>query len=577
MGRPSRRSITNGAPVLGVVVLLLGALTWPLLFTYSGFSGDWEQHLWLMWHQSRSIQSDHFPSLFINDEYGVFYPIYAFYGGTIYAVGGVLSLALGGAPVTAYVLIFVVDFLAAFGGWYWLGRMAGVGRWQAIVPGLIFITSAYYMLVLYVQGDWAEFTGVSMIPLMVAAGLSVLRSERMGLGPAVALGASGVLFFGAHNITILLGLTTLGIIGVAAVTCIPDARGQVSRKGVIRVVGVLVPAGMVSAWFLLPALAYASHMHTGHDIGEAREALTSTAGLVSMRHIFSLSRASVFAGNLPYPFPLTLPVLAMAWVLVGAVTLPWGASKRNWRRFLLICCATCILVIVTMTHVGLLLALPHFYWLIQFSYRLEAYVLLTLCAAILAGFALARNGSRWARVWVWMAVPICAVSLIDAVQQIRAYPYPGEDRYAVTASYGAATGTNNTNYLDDSEPVIAARGLRTIAFSSAAIHDDSLSWSNHLPAGTRVVTNIDAGRYLLNITGAKAVGIDSEHHRMVLEIGSGATGTVTVSPGHSLPIVLGRLLTLCGLAILGLELLVLLSRRARQRWRARPLAQVSWG
>jgi hypothetical protein len=66
MSRRPWRPIVRGAPVLGVAVLLLGVLTWPLLFTYSGFDGDWEHHLWLVWHQSLSIQSGHFPSLFLD-------------------------------------------------------------------------------------------------------------------------------------------------------------------------------------------------------------------------------------------------------------------------------------------------------------------------------------------------------------------------------------------------------------------------------------------------------------------------------------------------------------------------------
>jgi hypothetical protein len=42
-----------------------------------------------------------------------------------------------------------------------------------------------------------------------------------------------------------------------------------------------------------------------------------------------------------------------------------------------------------------------------------------------------------------------------------------------------------------------------------------------------------------------------------------ATDTITISTGDSLPIVLGRLLTFCGLAILLLELLILLHRSVR--------------
>jgi hypothetical protein len=592
MSRRPRRSITRGAPVLAAAVLVLGALTWPLLFTYSGFAGDWEHHLWLVWHQSLSIQSGHFPSLFLNSSYSVFYPLYAFYGGTLFAVAGTLSLALGHAPVQAYVLICIVDFAAALGGWYWLGRMAGVGRWPAMAPGLVFVTSAYYITLVYVRGDWPEFTGVSMIPLMVASGVSVLRAERLRPGAAFALAASSVLFFGSHNITILLGLTTLALTGLALVVCVPDARGLLSRRGAIRLSGVVVPAALVSAWYLLPALAYDSRTRIASEYRHAQGTIRVTAGLVSLGHLLSFSRGSALPTASPYPFALSLPVLAIAWVLVGVLILPRGSRNRTWTRLLMVCCGMALLTAVVMTHVGLLLALPRPYTATQFSYRLETYVLLELCAAMLAALVLARGGSRRVRPWTWIAIPVCIVSLLGAIQQIRAYPYPGQDRYEALESYGEIAALNDEDYQDVSAPVIAARGLSTVDIPFESVHDDRVSFSTHLRPGTLVATNIGAGSYLVHVTGAKAVGVDSQTGDMVLQVGSGAgaddgrgggagerrsgeaaasTGstpeeTITVSTGGSLPIVLGRVLTLVGLSILALELLVLpvcrlLSRR----------------
>jgi hypothetical protein len=584
MSRRSRTaSITRRAPVLGVAVLLLGALTWPLLFTYSGFFGDWENHLWLMWHQSLSIESGHFPSLFLNSSYSVFYPFYAFYGGTLYATGGVLSLALGGAPVQAYVLIYLLDFAATLGGWYWLARMAGVGRWLAMVPGLVFATSAYYILVAYVQGDWAEFTGISMIPLMVAAGLSVLRADRLRARAGLALAASSILFFGSHNLTIVFGLSTLALIGLAVLICIPDARRLVRSRSVLRVAGVVVPAIMVSAWYLLPAVVYSGRTRVGVNGGSPEE-LKEAVVLVAFRHLFTFSRASAAPSNVPWAFALSLPVLAIVWVLVGILVLPWDNRNRPWTRLLLICSAMTLAVIVLMTHAGLLLALPSPYSYLEYSYRLETYVLLSLCAAVLAGLVLARGNSRRARVWRWMAIPVCAVSLVGAIQQIRAFPLPSQDRYATLDSYGEIESGNNEEYQDPSLPKIAARNLPALDIPAEAVHDDRVSFTTHVRPGTLVSTNIGAGPYLVHVTGAKPVGIDSETGDMVLQIGYGhgatANGssaadgsaqpnpqeTISISTGRSLPIVLGRLLTLGGLAILLVELLILPACRLLVRW-----------
>jgi hypothetical protein len=579
MSRLRRRSLTTAIPVMGAAALLIGALTWPLLFTGSGFSGDWTHQLWLLWHQSLSIRSSHFPSLFINSSYSVFDPIFAFYGGTLYAVTGLLSLAMGGAPVQAYVCVYMLDFLAALAGWYWLGRMAGVGRWLSLVPGLIFVTSAYYLMVLYVRGDWPEFTGVSMIPLMVAASLSVMRGDRLRVRPAVALAVSSMLFFGAHNITILLGLTMLALTGLAVLICVPDARRQITRRGILRVACVIVPAALVSAWYLLPVLAYHSRTLIGSNYVAKQEVLTYNAGLVSFDHLFTLSRVSA-TGPSPYPFALSLPVLAIAWVLIGILVLSRGGN-RAWARLLLICSLLTVLVTVVMTHVSLLLALPRVYWTIQFTYRLESYVLLELSAAILAALALSRGTSWRGRAWRWMALPVCVVSLIGAIQQILVYPYPGPDRYDTLKSYAEFITSGKEAYQDVSAPVIIGR-LPTLNFPLSAIHDNRASVLVRVRPGTLAATNIAAGTYLLNITGAEPVGVDPSTDRMVLRIGSagaaaatgggdarGSTGTIppqriSVSTGDDLPIVLGRLLTLGALAVLSLELLVVpVARLAR--------------
>ncbi len=554
---------------------MLVALTWPLLFTYSGFAGDWDHHLWLLWHQSRTIETGHLPSLFLNSSYSVFYPLYAFYGGTLYTLGALLSLLFGGAPVQAYVLVYVLDFTAAFGGWYWLSRMAGIDRWQALIPGLVFVTSTYYMVIVYVQGDWPGFTGISMIPLMLAAGLSVLRAERLRLGPALALTAAGILFFGSHNITILLGLSTLALTAVAILSCVPDARRALTRRGVARLAGVVVPSALVSAWYLLPTLAYSSSTRIGNEYSQARSALRGTAGLVSLSHLFTFSRTSGPGLPAPYYLALSLPVLAIAWVLVGIVVLPWGSRNRTWVRTLLICSAVAVVIALVMTHVGLLLALPRQYTLIQFSYRLEIYVLLMLCGAILAALVLARDRSRHphghghghghgrvrVRVWRWMAVPVCAVSLAGAVQQLTALPNPGQDRYVTLDYYGEVETGNNRDFQDVSQPVIPGRGLASVQIPSASIHNDRASFTTSQRPGTLIATNIGAGPNLVHITGAKPVGVDSETGDMVLQLGSAGTAlpqtTVTVSTAHSLPVVLGALVTLGALAILLVQLILI--------------------
>jgi hypothetical protein len=574
--RPQRSAITRRTLLFGAAVLLLGSLTWPLLFTYSGFAGDWNHHLWLMWHQSIALESNHFPSFFLNSSYSVFYPTYAFYGGTVYAVGGLLTLLLG-APVSAYVLIYVLDFAAAFGGWYWLGRMAGVGRWLAMIPGLVFISSAYYILVAYPQGDWPELTGISMISLMLASGLSVLRSKRLRVAPALALAASSILFFGSHNLTIMLALTTLVLAGAAVLLFIPDARQALTRVGVARVAAITIPGAMVSAWYLLPTFAYHSSTRIDSEYGQARAELTGNVSLVALQHLFTFSRTAAPG--------MSLPALAIVWVLAAILVLPRAGHNRTWMRMLLICSAISLLAAIAMTHPSLLLHLPRQYTLIQYSYRLEAYVLLGLCGAILAALVLARSSSRRApgrsaprsvRVWVWMAIPVCLVSLGGAVYQITEFPYPGKDRYTTLEYFGEVETGDNRDYQDVAQPVIPGQGLATVSIPPESVHGDRASFSTSKPPGTLLATNIGGGSNLVALTGAKDAGVDSQTGNMVIQVGAPPSGahsssagtaehTISVATAGNLPIVLGRVLTLLGLAVLALELLALLALRLRAR------------
>jgi hypothetical protein len=85
-----------------------------------------------------------------------------------------------------------------------------------------------------------------------------------------------------------------------------------------------------------------------------------------------------------------------------------------------------------------------------------------------------------------------------------------------------------------------------------------------------VATNIAAGSYLLHVSGARPVGISPRGGLMVLEVDAGGSeppGTITVTSANSAPIVLGRVLTLAGLAILALELAFLPARRLLARRR----------
>jgi hypothetical protein len=560
-----RVGITLAGPTL-----LIGVFCWPLLFTSATFNEDWLNHLWYVWHQSLAIRADHMPSLFLNYSKGVFYPLYAFYGGTIYALAGALSLSLGDAPLETYILTYLLGFVSAYGGWYWMARMFGLGRRQAHVPGLLFITAAPYLMLIYGLGDWPEFLAVSSMPLLMAAALSILRARRMHPWPAVVLAGSGIVFFGSHILTVIWGSTVLVAVGLTIVAGVPQAHAAVTRTGLIRVLGLLGLALLVSAWFLLPTFAYESHTVIASSYPTFRELLRSTSYTVAFKHLFTLSRAAT-AGTV---LTVALPVLAILWVFGGIVIGLWSGRRGTWMRVLLIVSLVTSAIIVIMTHVGLILILPRPYATVQFSYRLEGYVLLGVSGAVLAVLVMARDDACELKLWTWMLVPILIVSIAGAVQQTETYKR-GPSRSVALSSYLNPIYEEEglLNYVDDSLPYIPSR-LSEVDFHP---HGERASVTVRLGAGRRIDTNIRADPSLVHVTGARIVGDDTRADDVLEVIDPNelaakrgavtrgdrrppATEKISVSPANSLPVVLGRTLTAIAVVALTLQLVVAAAR-----------------
>src|SRR5207342_2214072 len=113
------------------------------------YFADWENHLYLIDRQSDAIRESGLPSAFLHTaETGLFYPQPAFYGATLYAIGGYLAVATG-SSWAAYLLLWALSVAMAYGGTWWLARQAGVGALLAHLPALVVVTSAYALTNVY--------------------------------------------------------------------------------------------------------------------------------------------------------------------------------------------------------------------------------------------------------------------------------------------------------------------------------------------------------------------------------------------------------------------------------------------
>ncbi len=560
----------------GLALVVIGAVSWPLVFSSATFNNDWLNHLWYMWHQSLAIRDGHAPSLFLDYSGGIFYPIYAFYGGTLYALVGTLSLALGNDPLQTYVLSYLLGFAAAYGGWYWIARTSGVRGWLAHMPGLVFVTSASYLTMIYALGDWPEFLAVSMMPLMIAAGLSVLRTPRLRFGPALALAGSSVVFFGSHLLTMVWGSTVLAVVTVSSLVGTPGVRRRLTRAGVLRVAALVLPAAMVSAWFLLPTVAYEAHTLVAHAYPHARALLRQLMYTVAARNLFTLSRAPA-PGTI---VSLALPILAVAWVLVSIAMLAWRRRRGTEMRVLLIVAIATLALTVVMTHAGLILALPRAYAMLQFSFRLESFVLLGISGAMVVVLAIARGGDVWLRRWAWLLAPIAVVSVIGAAQQTGAHRQGKDRSTALSYLTPPPERFGQFDYLDNRLREEYEEPLSQVYFPISTNASRAVSEVVRVPPDRLVATNIRGGSDLLDVRGATIVGVDQRLDD-VLELSetSGShsassasthvtppTATISVGPAAPLPVAAGRAISLIALAVLAGELGLLAVRGVYGHW-----------
>ncbi len=562
--------------------LVIGAMSWPLLFTDAAFNEDWVHHLWYTWNQSLAIRENLHPSFFINYSYSVFYPEYAFYGGTLYAIVGSFSLALGDAPLVAYVASYLVGFLVAYAGWYRLARMAQIGRWWAPLPGLVFVTSSYYITLVYARGDLQEFLAISILPPLLASGLTILRAGRLSLASAFVFAVSAIVFFGSHNLTILWGSTLFALMSALVLIFIPSVRPWVSRRSLLCLAAIAVPALLVNAWFLLPAVAYESRTLIAHETAHWETLLREFVYIIPVRNLFTVTRRSVAPDT---DFSLALPVLAMAWSLAAVAVYRWGrgrgAHTGDWLRLFLISAALIAAITVLMTHAGIVLALPWPYTILQFGYRLESYIMLLTSAAVLAGLALAQSSSARRQLWRWALVAVVIFSVVGAIGQASDYPRAIPTRAGVVGGVAHAniSLTGQGDYLDASLPSLQdPYGAPIVRFPPTAVHDERVSRVVHLQPHQWVYTNIGGGPELVHVSGARIVGRETGGHD-VLEIGqsTGArrhggrearpTEVITVSAANGTIVVLGRVLSLVGIvSLLGVFAVLLVRyRRAARR------------
>jgi hypothetical protein len=557
-----------GGPWL-LPIVVIGLVMWPMASTDMTYQSDWVNHLWLIEHVAETLRTRHHPSLYTNDGTSVLYPNFAFYGATAYSIFGAVALLLGSAR-DAFVAVCVLALGAAYGGWYWLGRMAGLGKWTAQLPCILAVTAPFVLTIVYDRGALAEFVAVLMVPLLMASVVGVLRADRLHAAPALALVVSIVMFFGTHNLTVLWGGTVLVIVVAAVCAVAAPARSLVTRDGVLRVLVVAVPALLVNAWFLVPDLAYQSQTWIVSVLPRWRVLLEETMVFVAPSSLFRLSGRGTTSGDAASATIHTaLPLLTIGWGVVTALMVAPRWRQSASVRVLFVLSVLAAALVVLMSHAGLILALPEPYTMLQFSFRLESEILLLVAGATVAGLVALRTAGGRVAQWTWALVPVVAVSLVMAVLQADGAPRD----YSVRPFYSPpGSRLPNFDYSSVKVPLGADPRLPALWFSPAEA-DASGRVTSVITArpGDYVQSNLAASPDLVDVVGAEVVAnkVDGGTILRIDPEGRAGVQVITASEAHPWPVHVGRLLSLLGLLGLAANAAVL-ARRSLRRRRAAP-------
>jgi hypothetical protein len=558
-------TVAGGLTLAAVVIYVC---TYPMIdgrageIRGGGFVGyDWFAHLWYIWHQQESLKAHLLPSFFAHNATGVFDPHFAFYGGTLYTITGAVALVLG--HDAAYVASWIWAFMMAYGGLYWMARQAGVRAWPAHIPSIVFVTSPWYLSSIYVWGSWGQNTAFSALLLVLAAGFSIMRADRLRFFPALAL-AVGVLFFtGSHSLTLAWASTAMTVLGLVFFALVPAFRRMFNRRGLLRIAAVAIPAGLVNGWFMVPAIAYQGKTWIGTNYDMARGLLLTSMYYVEPQHILALTRTRADPGS-PH-LALQLPLLAAIWLVIGLVLVRphW---RSQWLRTAVLMLAAGVGMWQLMTHSSWILGLPHPYDQIQAPYRLESYINIAVAGALIATLALLARSRSGVRRWSWVMVPILVLVLLQVGAQLRESWGPGS--FGPQWNSAAPYLTNDVrlgmaDYVNSDVPEFQAQQRYEYALFSARDaerNDRGVAVVDAQP-GEYVASNLKVSNPLIKVQGASIVARDQLGNAF-LQVDSDAkpgAARIVVTAAHPFPVVLGRILTLVGLlglAAVGLTLLL---------------------
>jgi hypothetical protein len=540
----------------------------PAFVPSNGVSPDLVNHLWLVRIQQQAFNLHAWPTYYTSaSAVGVFFPMFLFYGGTLYAAVGALA-AMTDHARAIFFLSTGLAVVAAYGGLLWLSRQLGARSWRAHAPSIAFVASAYYITNIWGRGDWPEFMATSMLPLLVASAWRVASANRVEPIPALLLVVSTVFFAGSHNVTLVLGalvlvglLIVLGIaLGRDLVPCRPRRLGALA--------GLLFLGVAMDAWFLLPDLLHASQTRIGSGI---LTPWAETGFFNTPDVLFNPLRSVPTQSTTPALF-VQAPDWFLIWVIVASAVL-WSIAGRATRR-VMVALVTLLAILLALIMIGPLWdAMPTFLRQVQFPYRVNTYVTLCVSALVLLWVLVLERtpGESESTALSVALVSATAISVLLAVWQVWYRPadptfyYNLKSAAVPTSQTPASFPSASLDYADRSARIVVTAPGDDIVINPTHVAGNHATVTVTPPPGIGpFATNISAGPYAARISGTVTrIGRTPGGVAVVLrKAGTRGPVTVSVSPaGGSL--IVGRIVSV---AAVGMLLIVMIRLSSGRLW-----------
>ena len=556
--------------------VLVGALALPFILGQNSWY-EWGNSLWLLQLQTAHVQAHGLPTYFIDVAGTYFYPQQLFYAGPLISVLAYPSVIFGAWPVFA--AMTAAAFIAASVGISWTARNVGVPARFALLPGLLFASTPYFVSNLYGRGDWAELVATGALAVALGAATSLLMGRSPSTaGTAAMLALAVATIAGVHNLTLLFSALVAPLLTLAVLPLV-DAPSRIVLRRYLLVIGAAVLGLALDGVFLVPNAWLAGRTYISHV---SASLLTQVTGFDQLGIILNPLPVQP-AGTTGNDVHTQTVALALAWALGAGA---WVAVRRRVPRR-----TATALTVLLVSSIGLALIVSHpFWWLhfpmtlqaIQFTFRLVTFLaLLTVVAvAILLSLRVIRSN----RAAVALLVAATAWQLGVAVYlAVGTNALPPGTRTSAATIRPTATPVSYPSFQQQSFRMFVEHPVMTpsAVASLRPVGDDTPSQVKlygSQPVGSFVATSI-VGSPLIRFTGDVRVSGVSSDDLTILYI-KRSPWRATVSPvckvcvgalsgTAPMPLLAGRVLTVLGVIGLG-ALLVVVAVDRRRRGHSRP-------